>query len=1115
MKRVVQLTSCAVALGTLLAATASQATDIAQLPLKASVLAKPNVIFGMDDSGSMDWEVLLDTNSGVVYWNGVTSWDSTAGKPLRYDGTFVPYAYLIPMGTSTGGQIYAYNSWYGQAIAPTTQFAWLRSAKYNPIYYDSTVTYPAWSDAYFSGALQTYSQASASAAKGHPAVSSPPTLDLATEWTSSDSRFDDNGYMFYVQAGMILPVGAYVRSTAADATGAACSGDTWRTLTAEQTVASGRACWAGMPYYPATFWVKEDCVVPATANVATDNCTNAPDGGTLKRYEIKSTTASYPSGRSYADELNNFANWFQYYRKRKLMLAGSMGRVLDQISGLRLGVVPFNENPTVTMYDADSTDNSANRRRAAGHFYLNSMSANGTPTHQNIKNIANQYETNTGVVQYACQRNSMFIVTDGFSNTTSIAVPAYDATLYGNTTPYATTAAGSLADLALAYYTNRLRSATLAAGKVPVSTSTEANADKNPDLHINTYAITLGVRGSLWPNTVDPFVTAPTWTAPVANDPSMIDDQWHGAINGRGKMYLATTPDETAENIRAGLDEILRQGGGQASVAVSTVNLARGDSRAYLGAYDPAGWSGDFFAQGVDVSTGQMSAGAPVWRAGDLLDARDWTTRVIGTNSGGGKGFTEANVGSTVNPSGTYGNTTEVMNYLRGDRSKEVTKFRRRTGVMGAVINSEPAVDRENGVAYVASGEGMLHAFDIKSPDFGKELWGYVPGPVLSTIGATVAKTYIFKPKLDGTPVVGKVSSSKKLLVSGAGAAGRFYFAIDVTSPRTMTEAGFSGKVWEFPTDATTKSKMGQTLGRPVIVNTAAGYRVLVTSGYNNTYDGKGRLWVLNPDDGSVVKEYVTSDGSLAAEAGLAQVSPFGEADGKVRYVYGGDLLGNLWRFDLTLGDTDSDAVKKVAQLKDGSGSAQPVTAAPELLYYSGKRIVFVGTGRLLDISDFGSSAVRSFYAIADGSTLSNARSNLEQRTYNSATDSLSGDAVDWATDRGWFVDLPAGEQLNTRPTIAYGAIAAVSNSAGATNCDATSKLWVFDVLTGTKYAGATFVSTALSSLANSSAVTALVTVGSKIVGTGQGFDGQPWDRTITTAAPILPGKNSWREIRR
>jgi hypothetical protein len=73
--------------------TAAQATNLSELPLKVSALAKPNIIFGMDDSGSMDWEVILDTASGPAYWNGTSlvpdsdlCASSAAGIPNEPDG---------------------------------------------------------------------------------------------------------------------------------------------------------------------------------------------------------------------------------------------------------------------------------------------------------------------------------------------------------------------------------------------------------------------------------------------------------------------------------------------------------------------------------------------------------------------------------------------------------------------------------------------------------------------------------------------------------------------------------------------------------------------------------------------------------------------------------------------------------------------------------------------------------------------------------------------------------------------------------------------------------------------------------------------------------------------
>jgi type IV pilus assembly protein PilY1 len=1157
MKTIAHLAISLVALGAVMSGAASAATPVAELPLKTSVLAKPNVIFGMDDSGSMDWETLLDTNSGVLWWDGATAWGDGASMRALRTSNNEPYPYLFPMGTATGGQIYSGSPaspglQYSAVLPPTNQFAWMRSNAFNPIYYNTMVTYPHWSPAYFSGSLKTYSDMSPTAARSHPAVSTSQTINLTTQWTSTSSSF-----MFFLQGGMIVPAGSYLQTSSNDASGTPCSGSTWRTTTADQTVPASSSCMAAIPYYPATFWHRETCTVGA-------NCINAPDGtGTLKRYEIKSTVSTYPSGRTYAAEMQNFANWFSYYRKRKLMLAGSMGRVLENISGLRLGNLAFNENITIAMHDADSTNAADNRLAAAGEYYLNAMTSNGTPTHQTVKNIAAQFNTklsgSSSIVQYACQRNNMFIVTDGFSNTTSISVPTYNAATFGGSAPYTTTPSGSLADLALSYYTNRLRT-DLPAGKLPASSSTAPNADLNTNLHINTYAITLGVRGSLWPNTADPFVTAPAWPTPVADDPSMIDDQWHATINGRGQMYLATTPDETAASIKAGLDDILSQVSAQGALAVSTVNLARGDSRAYLGVYNPAGWAGDLQAVPVNPDTGVVG-GATLWSVQSKLQPRAWNTRVIASWSGSaGTSFSAAAVGAAVNPGATWGVTGEVIDYLRGDRSNEGTKFRTRKSLLGAVINGEPVVDRDTGVVYFTSGEGMLHAVDTVGSAGGTELWAYVPGQVLPDIGQTVARSYSFKTQLDGSPVIRKIGSTK-LLVSNMGAAGRGYFAMDVTSPRGLDEAGVASKaLWEFPaaSDTTTKAKVGQTLGRAAIVrNSANEWVVLVTSGYNNTYDGQGRLWVLNATTGAVINEYVNGAGSLSAESGLAHVSPFAESDGTVRYVYGGDLLGNLWRFDLTLSPGSTSAVTKVAQLRGPTGAVQPVTTPPELLMSKGQRIVYVGTGRLLDVTDFGSSAVESMYAIADGALLTNARSNLVQQTYNpSGSGTLTTSPVDWTTQRGWFVDFPAGEQANTRPIIAYGSLTFATNTTGASDCSASARVYIIDVLTGGQFKGADLVSWAISTTSNVSSIAALMTrSGNKLwitareYNNGSGSSGIPstpsYEACVSGAATagcgcagsagaagassgsglggicekvgdgIKPAKNSWQEIRR
>jgi len=1107
--------------------TAAQATNLSELPLKVSALAKPNVIFGMDDSGSMDWEMVLDTSSGTAYWDGTSAWDSANNRPVR-SSSFVPMSYVFPMGTNTGGQIYTYNNWWGQTVPPTAQFAWLRSSAFNNLYYNTQTTYAPWAPAYVSGALRSYSNASATAAPSHPAVTSPPTLNLTTDWNSGNGNFASNGYMFYVQQGMVLPAGTQTWSTADGSGGQACnwwsSGAAWRTLTAEQTVPSGNACWAAIPYYPATFWHSESCTVNGTT------CVNAPNGsGTLKRYEIKSGN-TFPSGRSYADEIQNFANWFTYHRKRKLMLAAAMGKVLEPMTGLRMGVVPFSNRDAVTMLDADSTTSSANRFATAGRFYLNSMTANGTPTHATMAHIASQFDGNTGIVQYACQRNSMFVVTDGFANAHSTTAPAYDPATYGGSAPYTTIHANSLADLALAYYTNRLRT-DLPAGLVPLGDPTRVNPITNPNLHITTYGITLGARGTLNSGAANPFGTnvfssPPTWPVPVADDPTMIDDLWHATINGRGLMFLANDATAMRTAIQTAFDDILNQAGAQASIGVSSVNLGRGDDYAYLGKYNIRGWSGDLTRNAVNNATGAVSTTAS-WSAASLLAARDWSTRLIFTsNNSAGLDLTAANVGATVNPnSATYTNA-QVVDWMRGSRTGEGSTVRQRASLIGAVINAEPVVSRLDGVVYLASGEGMLHAFDTAT---GAELWAYQPSDTLASVGASVERGWVFKTQLDATPAWAQLSTTQKLLVGGLGAAGRSYYALDVSNPRPANATAAAAQFkWVFPTttDTTNRGYVGYTVGKPVIAKTAAdGNVVLVTSGYDNGQtigDGKGRLWMLNASTGAVIKTFRTTEGTTSAEAGLAHVSALKEADGTTRYVYGGDLLGNVWKFDLAASGAGTHDATLVATLYDGAGNRQPVTTAPELVMMGDKRVILVGTGRVLDINDFGSTRTQTFYAIADGTTLSNARNGLVQRTYTrssedgtAASTPLAGGSFSWTSDRGWYFDLPAGEQANTLPVVTYGTVAFVTNKNGSSDCSQSSWLYLVDIGTGKKVAGSTFVATLISNNANASRVITLRAVDGKIFGTAHRSDDTVYQRQLPIGTTIPPSKNAWRELRR
>src|SRR5262249_33290964 len=177
--------------------------------------------------------------------------------------------------------------------------------------------------------------------------------------------------------------------------------------------------------------------------------------------------------------------------------------------------------------------------------------------------------------------------------------------------------------------------------------------------------------------------------------------------------------------------------------------------------------------------------------------------------------------------------------------------------------------------------------------------------------------------------------------------------------------------------------------GKALIVKTRAyGWVALVTSGYNNTTgDAKGHLYVLNARTGAVLVDLATADGTSANQANLGQISGFvsnGQQDLTVEQVYSGDNLGNVWRFDLSSASAASWIVSKLATLTDANGNPQPITSAPELSVIKTKRVVLVGTGRLLGDTDITNAAVQSVYAMVDdgsGTPITPLRSKLTKKT--------------------------------------------------------------------------------------------------------------------------------------
>lgn len=411
-----------------------------------------------------------------------------------------------------------------------------------------------------------------------------------------------------------------------------------------------------------------------------------------------------------------------------------------------------------------------------------------------------------------------------------------------------------------------------------------------------------------------------------------------------------------------------------------------------------------------------------------------------------------------------------IVEFLRGNRVNEgvtLGQLRVRNGLLGDIVNSQAvyvgppnkpyaagivkdavtgietctgdlfdpgycayrnAMNTRVGRVFVGANDGMVHAIDDAT---GKEVWAFVPkalyragngglgGLSYQEGGVPIYRHHFY---VDSTPRPADVKINgvwKTILVGGLGKGGNSYYALDVTSPgnpTTETETDIAKNVlWEF-----TDSDLGYTYGKPLLVKTYAhGWVMIVPSGYDNP-SGVGKIFVVDLMTGTKLKEFTTGAGTPANPSGLAHISGYTK-DYKNQYVeqvYGGDLFGNVWRFDLSNPDASlwSGSGQKLASLTDPGGTAQPVTTAPQIevdISNGVDRWVFVGTGRLLDNGDLSNTQIQTMYAIRDG-TASLAGTIGAPITRSTTGMAVVSNATGLGSrpDKGWYDDLPLGQRI-------------------------------------------------------------------------------------------------------
>jgi type IV pilus assembly protein PilY1 len=458
----------------------------------------------------------------------------------------------------------------------------------------------------------------------------------------------------------------------------------------------------------------------------------------------------------------------------------------------------------------------------------------------------------------------------------------------------------------------------------------------------STRTFTLGATGSGFQ------LKNPLWYAAKYGSPDPAD--WDEDADGEPDNYfLVSNPLNLRTQLSKAFDDIADRGLNVENGAISGARVQSGSftlqptfSRNRSG----KDWTGNVSAKAI-YPDGSLAEGT-IWSAQSELAALGHASRNIRTITAPGSGtratrtvaeFQDTALGGTnddrlgllgINPttvSSLYGasyTSGDFIDYLRGNQTREASDtssatntLRKRTSVLGDIVNSEPVVasprsdfgygnysasmfsgyantgtsgylfDKRSHrtMVYVGANDGMLHAFDASTQDCpedaqgrviacptgtsGEELFAFIPNGVLGNLGRLPLPDNNFEHRffVDGQIAVGDAKDGggtwKTLLVGSAGAGGRTIFALDVTNIQNRSSFGDNNVLWE--RNNRIDNDIGHIYGKPLLVPLEnSRWGVLFGNGYGgNTSDPS--LYILDAFTGAVIRKITADDGNQAA----------------------------------------------------------------------------------------------------------------------------------------------------------------------------------------------------------------------------------------------------------
>lgn len=725
----------------------------------------------------------------------------------------------------------------------------------------------------------------------------------------------------------------------------------------------------------------------------------------------------------------------------------------------------------------------------------------------------------TGGQEYACRQSYTIMTTDGYwngdaasnssaqanvdnANGPTISGPDAQSYRYVPKAPFNDSQANTLADVAMHYWSRDLH--TSLANRVPTDPANPAFWQ-----HMVTFGVGLGLSGSIDPTSAFAAInTGATviWPNPTASDSAKLDDLLHASVNSRGGFFSAQNPQAFADALGDTLSSIADRTGSN-SAAVPTARRLDSNTQVYEAFYSSADWSGKLLAKKPILSSTGIVFNE-IWEAGAKLG--EGARRLYGHDGGSGSSHGLALTWSALSADmqAYFSNSEPLFNYLMGSRVNEAPaglKYRKRNSLLGDIVNSTIVIANKQDwgfqgrvnqtytqfvaskasktpTLFVGANDGFLHAFNANT---GGELFAYMPHGALPNIKDLASSEYKHRYFVDGRLHVRDAVLNgqwRTVLLGGLGAGGKTLFALDVTN---ASSAGFDADkvLWEIKDAA----DLGYNFGEPLVGRMKDGKWVAIFgNGYGSGSDDSV-LFIVDLETGAVNKVRAgTGTGGLSSPSFVYAV----DADNHiyVRDIYAGDLQGNLWKFNLK--SNSSGAADFEVSLKSGNapqplyiaadaqGNRQPITVKPEIAFHPNGEasgyIIYFGTGRMYTAGDTSDRSAQTFYGVWDkkasnGSSIAfSGRTDLEARSIlfegqafsrqvrilDAPTDS---DGIDWNSKRGWYLDLTSpvsgaqGERVIFAPRILLNRLVIETAIPSADPCLGGGTGWtlVVDLATG------------------------------------------------------------------